>query len=118
MSHMLHVSTSYKGERFQKKVFEKLVCEPFLNGVMLNFVINHKTLQECATVCSSLAFTWGDLKYGNGKNQYFVEIAMVSTCDSKNVKTIGRCVCFNKRSLRRIVQCMKLLETCNWRKMG
>jgi hypothetical protein len=51
---MLHASTSYRGERFQKKVFQKLVCEPFLNGVMQNFVVNHKTLQECAIVCSSL----------------------------------------------------------------
>ncbi len=72
MSHMLHASTSYRGERFQKKVFEKLVCEPLLNGVMPNFVVNRKTLQECATICSSLTFAWSDLKYGNGngKDQY------------------------------------------------
>jgi hypothetical protein len=35
---------------------------------------------------------------------------MVSTCDNKNVRTVGRCVGLNKRSLRRVVQCMKLLE--------
>jgi hypothetical protein len=51
---MLHASTSYKGERFQKKGFEKLVCKPFLNGVMPNFVVNHKTLQECATIYNNL----------------------------------------------------------------
>jgi len=67
---MLHASTSYRGERFQKKVFEKLVCEPFLNGAMPYFVVNHKTLQECATICSSLPSAWSDLKYGNGKDQY------------------------------------------------
>jgi lysyl-tRNA synthetase class II len=44
MSHMLRASTSYRGERFQNKVFEKLVCEPLLNGVMPNFVVNRKTL--------------------------------------------------------------------------
>jgi hypothetical protein len=67
---MLHASTSYRGETFLKKVFEKLVCEPFLNGAMQNFVVNCKTLQECVTICSSLASTWSDLKYGNGKDQY------------------------------------------------
>jgi hypothetical protein len=44
------------------------------------------------------------LKYGSGKDQYLtwnvVEIVVVSTCDSKNVRTIRRCVGFNKRSLR------------------
>lgn len=50
---MLHASTSYRGERFQKKVFEKLLCELFLNGVMSNFFVNRKTLQECALICSS-----------------------------------------------------------------
>jgi hypothetical protein len=70
MSHILHASTSYRGERFQKKVFEKLLCEPFLNGVMLNFFVNRKTLQECTRICSSLTFAWSDLKYGNGKDQY------------------------------------------------
>ncbi len=54
LNRMLHASTNYRGERFQKKMFEKLVCEPFLNGVMPNFVINHKTLLECAIICSSL----------------------------------------------------------------
>jgi hypothetical protein len=54
LNRMLHASTNYRGERFQKKMFEKLVCEPFLNGVMPNFVINHKTLPECAIICSSL----------------------------------------------------------------
>jgi len=41
---MLHASTSYRGEKFQNKVFEKLVCEPFLNGAMLNKFVNCKTL--------------------------------------------------------------------------
>ncbi len=35
---------------------------------------------------------------------------MVSTCDNKSVRTFGRCVSLNKRSLRRVVQRMKLLE--------
>jgi hypothetical protein len=49
--------------------FEKLVCEPFLN-LMLAFVVNCKALQDCATICSSLAIAWSDLKYGNGKDKY------------------------------------------------
>lgn len=35
---------------------------------------------------------------------------MVSTSDSKSVRTIGRCVGLNKRSLKIVMQCMKLLE--------
>ncbi len=35
---------------------------------------------------------------------------MVSTSDNKSVRTIGRCVGLNKRSLKIVVQCMKLLE--------
>ncbi len=54
----------------KKKVFEKLVCEPFLSPAMLAFVVNCKALQDCATVCSSLAIAWSDLKYGNGKDKY------------------------------------------------
>jgi hypothetical protein len=105
MNHMLHASISYRGERFQKKVFEKLVCEPFLNGVMPNFVINRKTLQECATICNSLAFVWNDLKDGNGKDQYLtrnvVETTVVSACDNKSVRIAGRRVGLNKRSFKR-----------------
>ncbi|CAK9877268.1 unnamed protein product [Sphagnum jensenii] len=70
LSHILHVCTSYRGQTFQKKVFEKLVCEPFLSPAMLAFVVNCKALQDCATVCSSLAIAWSDLKYGNGKDKY------------------------------------------------
>jgi hypothetical protein len=55
IGHVLYVCTSYRGETFQMKVFEKLVCEPFLNVVMLEFVVNYKALQDCAIVCSSLA---------------------------------------------------------------
>jgi hypothetical protein len=68
LSHILHVCTSYRGQTFQKKVFEKLVCEP-LSPAMLAFVVNCKALQDCATVCSSLAIAWSDLKYGNGKDK-------------------------------------------------
>jgi hypothetical protein len=70
LSHILYVCTSYRGQTFQKKVFEKLVCEPFLSPAMLAFVVNCKALQDCATVCSSLAIAWSDLKYGNGKDKY------------------------------------------------
>jgi hypothetical protein len=35
---------------------------------------------------------------------------MVSTCDNKSVRIVGICVGLNKRSLRRVVQHMKLLE--------
>ncbi len=58
IGHILHVCTSYRGETFQMKVFEKLVYEPFLNVVMSKFVVNCKALQDCAIVCNSLAITW------------------------------------------------------------
>ncbi len=58
IDHILHVCTSYRGETFQVKVFEKLVYEPFLNVVMSKFVVNCKALQDCAIVCNSLAITW------------------------------------------------------------
>ncbi len=61
---------SYKGQTFQQIFFEKLVCEPFLSLVMLAFVLNYKAMQDCATICSSLAIAWSDLKYGNGKEKY------------------------------------------------
>ncbi len=67
LSHILHVCTSYRGQTFQKKVFEKLVCEPFLSPAMLAFVVNCKALQDCATVCSSLAIAWNDLNMAMGK---------------------------------------------------
>ncbi len=90
LSHILHVCTSYRGQTFQKKVFEQLVCEPFLSPAMPAFVVNCKALQDCATVCSSLATAWSDLKYGNGKDKYLarnvVEAAVVSVGESVNVR--------------------------------
>ncbi len=68
--HIFHVHKHYRGQTFQKKVFEKCVCEPFSSPAMLAFVVNCKALQDCATVCSSLAIAWSDLKYGNGKDKY------------------------------------------------
>ncbi len=70
LSHIFHVRKCYKGQTFEQKVFEKLVCEPFLSPAMLGCVVNCKALQDCATVCSSLAIAWKDLKYGNGKDKY------------------------------------------------
>jgi hypothetical protein len=53
-------------------------------------------LQDCATVCSSLAIAWNDLKYGNGKDKYLawnvVEVVVVSLGESMNVKAVGRCL--------------------------
>ncbi|KAH8950980.1 hypothetical protein BDL97_09G000700 [Sphagnum fallax] len=70
LSHIFHVRKRYRGQTFRKKVFEKLVCEPFLSPAILAFVVNCKALQDCATVCSSLVIAWSDLKYGNGKAKY------------------------------------------------
>ncbi len=70
LSHIFHVHKYYRGQTFQKKVFEKSVCEPFSSPAMLAFVVNCKALQDCPTVCSSLAIAWSDLKYGNGKDKY------------------------------------------------
>jgi hypothetical protein len=72
IGHVLHVCTSYRSETFQMKVFEKLVCEPFLNVVMSKFVVNCIALQDCAIVCSSSTIAWSDLKYGSGKDHYLV----------------------------------------------
>jgi hypothetical protein len=70
LSHIFLVRKRYRGQTFRKKVFEKLVCEPFLSPAILAFVVNCKALQDCATVCSSLVIAWSDLKYGNGKAKY------------------------------------------------
>jgi hypothetical protein len=94
IGHVLHVCTSYRGETFQMKVFEKLVREPFLNVVMSKFVVNCKALQDCTIVCSSLATPWTNLKYGSGKDHYLtwnvVKAMVVSMGESKDVGANGR----------------------------
>jgi hypothetical protein len=66
-------------------------------------------LQDCATICSSLAIAWSDLKYGNGKDKYLawnvVEVGVVSLGESMNVKAVGRCVGLKRRFLKRVMVC-------------
>jgi hypothetical protein len=114
IGHVLHVCTSYRSETFQMKVFEKLVCEPFLNVVMLEFVVNYKALQDCTIVCNSFTTAWIDLKYGNGNDHYLarnvVETIVVSMGESKDVRATKRWLGLNSRFLKEIVQHRELLE--------
>jgi hypothetical protein len=114
IGHVIHVCTSYKSETFQMKVFKKWVCEPFLNVVMSKFVVNCKALQDCAIVCSSLATTWANLKYGSGKDHYLtrnvVEAIVVSMSESKDVGATRRWLGLNIRFLKKAVQHKELLE--------
>jgi len=65
--------TSFKGPKFQRKVFERLLILSMLQIAMPNYVVRHKKFLQCEVVCKSLKVVWKGLKYGVGKDQYMTQ---------------------------------------------
>jgi hypothetical protein len=76
-------STNFKGPKFQRKVFERLLILPMLQIAMLNYFVRHKEFLQCEVVCKSLKVVSKGLKYGVGKDQCVtqnvVEVVVVLT---------------------------------------
>lgn len=51
-------SIGFKGPKFQRKVFERLLILPVLQIVMPYYVVKHKEFLQCEVVCKSLKIAW------------------------------------------------------------
>jgi hypothetical protein len=88
---------------YQKQVIEKCLKQPFLQHVMPDFVVSKNNLCQCETICENLKLVWGKLKYGKGKDHYYVRhivaTVVVSTQSSLNIRAVKSCVGLNYKSI-------------------
>jgi hypothetical protein len=111
-------SISVNGLEFQRN----LLTLPMLQIAMPNYVVRHKELLQCEVVCKTLKVAWKGLKYGVKKDQYVVqnvvEATVVSIFSLSTLTTVGKCVGFNRRSLRRGVSKANVGCETRWKALG
>jgi len=103
----------FKGPKFQRKVFERLLILPMLQIAMPHYVVKHKEFLQCEVVCKSLKVVWKGLKYGVGKDQngtHNVVEVVVFTSSLFTLTTTKKCVGFNRILFRKIVLQRQILD--------
>jgi hypothetical protein len=114
VAYTLNDLTCQRGSSFQKLVLEKLLCQPVLQHVLPDYVINNKKLAEAQVVCEGVAAAWERLKYGRGRDKYLarnvVEAVVISEEDPRRMRAAAKCIGMNSRTVTRAVRRRSLLN--------